>query len=214
MHRPRTRLHGFPGRSVKSLSKAVLPDKHFCTAFNLFLRHRPVDQASEQRARRRLAILTISDAGSRGERADASGDAVAEIMTSLGFGQVDRALVPDEFDQIADAISRWCDSKSVDVVLTTGGTGLGPRDVTPEATRSVIEYEVPGIPEAIRVQTAAQTRMAMLSRAVAGMRSGCLVINLPGSPKGVREALEVAGPVIGHAIDIVHGGGHHHSHKG
>jgi molybdenum cofactor synthesis domain-containing protein len=100
------------------------------------------------------------------------------------------------------------------VILTTGGTGLSPRDVTPEATRSVIEYEAPGIPEAIRVGTAAKTRMAMLSRAVAGMRAGCLVINLPGSTNGVREALDVVGPVIGHAIDIARDLQDHPDHQG
>ncbi len=159
---------------------------------------------------RRLAILTVSDAGSRGERADASGDAVSEIMAALGYQEAERAMVPDEVDRITAALTGWCDSGRIDVVLTTGGTGLGPRDVTPEATRAVLDIEVPGIPEAIRVGTAAHTRMAMLSRAAAGLRSGCLVVNLPGSPAGVREALEVVGPVIGHAIDIASGGGRHH----
>ena len=165
---------------------------------------------SEARTRRRLAILTISDAGSRGERADASGDAVSEIMADLGYGQVERAMVPDEADRIGATLIEWCDSGRVDVVLTTGGTGLSPRDVTPEATRAVLDLEIPGIPEAIRVGTAVHTRMAMLSRAAAGLRAGCLVVNLPGSPAGVREALEVVGPVIGHAIDIASGGGRHH----
>ena len=174
---------------------------------------------TQARSARRLATLTISDAGSRGERQDTSGPAISEVMTGLGYVEVDRALVPDEADQIASKLVAWCDGGDVDIVLTTGGTGLSPRDVTPEATRSVIEYEIPGIPEAIRTQTAASTRMAMLSRAVAGMRSGCLVINLPGSPMGVRQALEVIGPVIGHAIDIARdrpgqsGHGGHSGHK-
>jgi molybdenum cofactor synthesis domain-containing protein len=156
----------------------------------------------QARSARRLATLTISDAGSKGERQDTSGPAISEVMTELGYVEIDRVLVPDEADQISRQLAAWCDGGEVDIVLTTGGTGLSPRDVTPEATRSVIEYEIPGIPEAIRTQTAASTRMAMLSRAVAGIRSGCLVINLPGSPTGVREALAVIGPVIGHAIDI------------
>lgn len=161
---------------------------------------------------RRLAILTISDAGSRGERKDESGDTISEMMAGLGYVEFRREMVPDEPDSICGKLRTWCDGGEVDVVLTTGGTGLGPRDVTPEATRSVIDYEIPGIPEAIRVRTASRTRMAVLSRAVAGMRNGCLVINLPGSPRGVREALEVAGPVIGHAIDIARGRSGHPRH--
>jgi molybdopterin adenylyltransferase len=171
----------------------------------------------QARSARRLAILTISDAGSRGERQDTSGPAISEVMNGLGYVEIDRALVPDEADQISRQLVSWCDEGNVDIVLTTGGTGLSPRDVTPEATRSVIEYEIPGIPEAIRTQTAVNTRMAMLSRAVAGMRSGCLVINLPGSPTGVREALDVIGPVIGHAIDIARdlpGHSDHGAHSG
>ncbi len=165
----------------------------------------------QARSARRLAILTISDAGSKGQRKDTSGPAISELMGQLGYTEVARELVPDEHEQIADQLMSWCDGGQVDVILTTGGTGLSPRDVTPEATRSVIEYEVPGIPEAVRVGTAAKTRMAILSRAVAGMRAGCLVINLPGSPNGVHEALEVIGPVIGHAIDIARGRGSHGS---
>ena len=159
----------------------------------------------QARSARRLAILTISDSGSKGDREDTPGTAISEVMAGLGYVEIDRGMVPDETDRIADRLAGWCDGGEVDVVLTTGGTGLAPRDVTAEATRSVVEYEVPGIPEAIRVQTARYTNMAMLSRAVAGVRSGCLVVNLPGSPKGVREALEVIGPVIGHAIDIARG---------
>ena len=174
---------------------------------------------TQARSARRLAILTISDAGSRGERQDTSGPAISEVMTGLGYVEIERAIVPDEADQIARQLVAWCDGGEVDVVLTTGGTGLSPRDVTPEATRSVIESEIPGIPEAVRVGTAASTRMAMLSRAVAGMRSGCLVINPPGSPASVREALAVIGPVIGHAIDIARdrpgqsGHGEHSDHQ-
>ena len=153
----------------------------------------------------KLAILTVSDAGSKGERQDTSGDAIAEIMSNEGFREVLRDIVPDEKLEISSRLREWCDEGDVDVVLTTGGTGLGPRDVTPEATKEVIDIEVPGIPEAMRVQSLKKTQFAMLSRLVAGVRSGCLIVNLPGSPKGVRECLEVAVPVIPHALAMVRG---------
>ena len=152
-----------------------------------------------------LAILTISDAGSRGERDDASGDAVSEIMAREGFNEVSRDIVPDEAELISARLREWCDSGEVDIVLTTGGTGLGPRDITPEATRAVIDIEVPGIAEAMRMETLRNTPFAMLSRSVVGVRSGCLIINLPGSPKGVRECLETAIPAVPHALEMVKG---------
>ena len=151
----------------------------------------------------RFAILTISDAGSKGERADTSGDAIAEMMAREGHEQVRRAIVPDERDQVSDTLRQWCDGGDVDLVLTTGGTGLGPRDVTPEATRDVLDVEAPGIAEAMRMRTLEHTPFAMLSRSVAGVRSGCLVINLPGSPTGVRQCLEVALPAIPHAVAMI-----------
>ena len=160
----------------------------------------------------RVAILTISDAGSRGERPDTSGDSISERMARDGFIQVRRDIVPDERQLISEKLSEWCDSGEVDLVLTTGGTGLGPRDVTPEATRAVIDIEVPGIAEALRVQTLQKTRMAMLSRSVAGVRSGCLIINLPGSPTGVQETLDVVVPVIPHALEMVRGRRGHPAH--
>ena len=153
----------------------------------------------------RLAILTISDTGSRGERDDASGDAVSEIMAREGFNEMSRDIVPDEAELISARLREWCDSGEVDIVLTTGGTGLGPRDVTPEATRAVIDIEVPGIAEAMRMETLRNTPFAMLSRSVVGVRSGCLIINLPGSPKGVRECLETAVPAVPHALEMVKG---------
>jgi molybdenum cofactor synthesis domain-containing protein len=152
-----------------------------------------------------LGILTISDAGSKGEREDTSGDAINEIMSGLGFRLALRDIVPDEPDQISERLSDWCDGGEVDVVLTTGGTGLGPRDVTPEATRAVIELEVPGIAEAMRMLTIENTPMAMLSRSVAGVRAGCLIVNLPGSPKGVRETLAIAVQAIPHALEMIRG---------
>ena len=160
---------------------------------------------SEERADFKLAILTISDAGSKGEREDTSGDAISRIMSFEGFKEVFRDIVPDETEQVSAKLVEWCDSGKVDIVLTTGGTGLGPRDVTPEATRKVVQYEVPGIAEAMRIQTLGKTPMAMLSRSVAGLRSGCLIINLPGSPTGVRETLEVVMPAIPHALEMVKG---------
>ena len=158
----------------------------------------------------KLAILTISDAGSKGEREDTSGDAISRIMAVEGFTEVLREIVPDDKETVSRKLAEWCDGGQVDLVLTTGGTGLGPRDVTPEATRAVIEYEVPGIAEAMRIQTLRKTPLSMLSRSVAGLRSGCLVINLPGSPNGVRETLEVAVPAIPHALEIVKGWRSHH----
>jgi len=163
-------------------------------------------------SRIRVAILTISDAGSKGEREDTSGDVISRVAAREGYQEVRREIVPDEAEVITRKLAEWCDSGQVDVVLTTGGTGLGPRDVTPEATRRAIEMEVPGIAEAMRLETLRHTPMAMLSRAVAGLRSGCLVINLPGSPKGVEECLEVAAPAIPHAVDMVMGRRGHPPH--
>ena len=159
-----------------------------------------------------LAILTISDAGSKGERLDTSGDAISQIMDREGFNQVYRDVVPDEKELISGKLRQWCDDGAADLVLTTGGTGLGPRDVTPEATRDVIDIEVPGIAEAIRMGTLKNTPLAMLSRSVVGVRSGCLIINLPGSPTGVRECLEVAVPAIPHALEMIRGWRGHPAH--
>lgn len=153
----------------------------------------------------RLAVLTISDAGFRGERADTSGDTIVEVMCREGFDLVYRDMVPDESDLISPKLRQWCDEGEVDIILTTGGTGLGPRDVTPEATRAVIDIEAPGIAEAMRMETLKKTPFAMLSRSVAGVRSGCLIINLPGSPRGVRECLEAAVPAIPHALEMIKG---------
>ena len=152
-----------------------------------------------------VGILTISDAGSRGERLDTSGDAIGEIMVQHGFRVAMRDIVPDEQELVSGRLRDWCDGGEVDLVLTTGGTGLGPRDVTPEATRAVIELEVPGMAEAMRVQTLDKTPMAMLSRSVAGVRAGCLIVNLPGSPAGVRETLDVALAAIPHALEMIRG---------
>ena len=152
-----------------------------------------------------LGILTISDRGWRGQRHDESGEVVRDRLSLLDSRVVKYEVIPDEADVIAAKISEWVDEGSVDIILTTGGTGLGPRDVTPEATLSVVDKVVPGFPEAMRAQTFATTPLAMLSRAVAGVRGRCLIINLPGSPRAVRECLEVIIPVIPHAIEIIKG---------
>lgn len=153
----------------------------------------------------RLAILTISDAGSRGERPDKSGEVISEISSRQGFLELFREIVPDEEDAIREKLISWCDGKEIDVVITTGGTGLGPRDVTPEATKSVVDYEVPGIAEAMRMQTIKITPLAALSRGVVGVRSKCLIVNLPGSPRAVRETLDVVIDVIPHGLEMIRG---------
>lgn len=133
-------------------------------------------------------------------------------MAREGFQQRHRDIVPDEKDMISQKLKDWADGGEVDVIVTTGGTGLGPRDVTPEATRAVLDLEVPGIAEAMRMQTLKNTPMAMLSRSVAGVRSGCLIINLPGSPRGVEECLEAVVKAIPHALEMIRGWRGHPAH--
>ena len=126
-------------------------------------------------------------------------------MSEGPFTEVAREIVPDEKEAISAKLTEWCDGGAVDLVITTGGTGLGPRDVTPEATRDVLDLEAPGLGEAMRVQTLKYTPFAILSRGVAGVRSGCLIVNLPGSPSGVEQCLEVVGPALPHALEMVKG---------
>jgi molybdopterin adenylyltransferase len=154
----------------------------------------------------RLAILTISDAGSRGQRADTSGDAIAAWAGQRGYTIVERTLVPDESVRIASALMRWADGDSADLILTTGGTGLTARDVTPEATRAVLDKEAPGIAEALRYASYPRFPRAALSRGLAGVRGKTLVINLPGSPGGVKDGLAVLNDLVEHAVDLVRGG--------
>ena len=151
----------------------------------------------------RVAILTISDAGARGERADTSGDAVAAWATERGYSVAARRLVPDETIQIVSVLTGWCDTGAADLVLTTGGTGLAPRDVTPEATRAILEREAPGISERIRLMSIESFPRAALSRGLAGTRKKTLVINLPGSTGGVKDGLAALNPIIDHAIAVV-----------
>lgn len=151
----------------------------------------------------RVAILTISDRSSKGERADLSGPALADLVAKQGWVVVNLEIVPDELPDIKSKLVEWADSGQVDLLLTTGGTGFSPRDVTPEATQTVISRSAPGIAEAMRAASLQLTPHAMLSRAVVGIRDRTIIINLPGSPKAACENLTVAFPVIPHAIQLL-----------
>ena len=153
----------------------------------------------------RLAILTISDAGSRGERADSSGDLIASWARERGYTLVERGLIPDETGRITGTLVEWCDKDRADVILTTGGTGLTARDVTPEATRAVIDKEAPGIAEALRMSAFPRFPRAALSRGLAGVRGKTVIVNLPGSPGGVRDGLGVLNELVEHAVELVRG---------
>ena len=154
----------------------------------------------------RVAVLTVSDAGARGERADGSGDAIVAWADERGYLLAERALVPDDTVAIVRQLLAWCDRDEADLVLTTGGTGLSPRDNTPEATRAVLDREAVGIAERLRVVCIDSFPRAALSRGVAGSRGRTLIVNLPGSPGGVRDALDALVPIVDHAVSIVRGG--------
>ncbi len=152
----------------------------------------------------RAGVLTLSDAGSRGERVDTSGPAIYRWLTEFGVEIAQTAILADDPEAIEAALREWV-AAGLDLILTTGGTGLGPRDHTPEATRRVIEREAPGIAELMRAAGLAHTPMAALSRGVAGIAGGTLIINLPGSEKAVRENLEALGPILEHALTLIGG---------
>jgi len=151
----------------------------------------------------RFGILTLSDRSSRGERVDASGPALSKLIQAEGWSVVNQSLLPDDESSIRQLLISWADSGEMDVILTTGGSGFSPRDVTPEATRAVIDRETPGLAEAMRAASLRVTPHAMLSRIVAGIRKKTLIVNLPGSPKGAVENLQVITPVLPHAVQLL-----------
>jgi len=153
----------------------------------------------------KVGVITASDKGARGEREDLSGQVIREMVQDIQGDVVEYLVLPDEFELLRDALVQFADKLQLDLIVTTGGTGLAKRDITPEATRAVIDREVPGMAEAMRAASLAKTPFAMLSRAVVGTRGDALIVNLPGSPKGVRECLEVLLPVLPHAMQILQG---------
>lgn len=157
----------------------------------------------------RAVVITSSDACSVGEREDASGDTLVQLLTELGAEIVAKEIVNDDLERLADKLRAYSDRADVNLIVTTGGTGFGPRDNTPEATRQVIEREAPGLAEAMRIETLKNTPMAMISRGVCGIRSATLIVNLPGSPKAVRESFEVIRPVLSHAVALLAGNTSH-----
>ncbi len=150
-----------------------------------------------------LGVLTVSTSGYHGRREDTSGQAIRDILAPPLYGVGRYEVVPDQREVIEDRFKEWADDDNLDLIVSTGGTGLSPNDVTPEACLSIIDRQVPGMVEAIRVQTLKKTPMAMLSRSVAGIRGRTLIVTLPGSPKAVRECLEVIAPVLPHALEIL-----------
>ena len=153
----------------------------------------------------RVAILTVSDQAAAGERDDGSGDAIAGWVRERGYELAARAAVSDESDLIAGILARWADDGVADLILTTGGTGFGPRDKTPEATRAVLEREAPGIAEAMRADARARTPRSVLSRGTAGTRGTALIVNLPGSTAGVKDGIATLDPLVEHAVQLIRG---------
>ena len=150
-------------------------------------------------------IITASDACARGDREDKSGEALFELLTDLGAHIVAREILSDDLEPLSNKLREYADRPEVNLILTTGGTGFGPRDNTPEATRRIIEREAPGLSEAMRIESLKKTPMAMISRGVSGICSSTLIVNLPGSPKAVRESFAVIKPVLSHVVDLLSG---------
>lgn len=157
-------------------------------------------------------VITASDACSAGEREDESGATLISLLTEIGAEVVETKIVSDDLEPLAELLQDLAGRSDVNLIVTTGGTGFGPRDNTPEATLQVIEREAPGLAEAMRIGTLRNTPMAMISRGVCGIRSGTLIVNLPGSPKGVRESFEIIKPVLPHAIGLLAGKPHAEAH--
>jgi len=151
----------------------------------------------------RFAILTISDRGSKGETVDTSGPALEKLVMENEWVVLKKSIVPDDFAEIRNKLIEWSESDEIDVILTTGGTGFGIRDITPEATKSILEREAPGIAEAMRAQSLKITHHAMLSRAASGIRKNTLIVNLPGSEKAATENFNVILPIFGHAVQLL-----------
>jgi molybdopterin adenylyltransferase len=151
----------------------------------------------------RFAVLTVSDRASRGERPDASGPALVQVLAAQGWQVIRQDTVPDDVEILRKTMVAWADQGDLDIILTTGGTGFAPRDVTPEATKAVIDREAPGLAEAMRAASAAKSKHAMLSRAIAGLRGKVLIVNLPGSPKGAVENLQTVLPTLEHAVHLL-----------
>jgi len=153
----------------------------------------------------KVGILTISDSGSIGKRKDVSGPILEKIAMANNLTISLKEIIPDDFDQIKETLIEWSDNGEVDLILSTGGTGLGPRDRTPEATKLILDIEVPGIAEIMRIQSFSETPFAVLSRSISGVRSGCLIVNLPGSPSGVEQCMKIILPSINHALEMIRG---------
>jgi len=153
----------------------------------------------------KAVVITVSDACARGERQDSSGETLVRLLSQMGAEIIAREIVADDLEPLSDLLRGFADGRKVNLIVTTGGTGFGPRDNTPEATLKVIEREAPGLAEAMRNETLKHTPMAMISRGVCGLRSGTLIVNLPGSPKAVEESFAVIRPVLNHAVALLAG---------